>query len=376
MKRKVDVTRRTVLKGIAAAAAAGGPVWVGGRGPVRAVAQAKPSKLTVGAWGGLYGEAIHAAFTEPFEKATGVKVEYVRGGDASRIAKMRAEKGRQQLDVVFGTPTSASILSRELNALVPLSEKAALLPSLKDLPAMTRDPKIWTEVAVPPWTYAWTLVYRTDKIDAGWAKTVDSWHAVFDPKLKKKVGWPNITWGPGWGLTTLAMMGGAATVESGKPQDVAPGWALLPKMVPQVLTFWDGDDKAEQLISSGETWITIRSTFENSLFRKKGLPVDAFTNLKEGMIATNETISIVRSGDAAREDMAARYLNTALEVGPQAKLAEYFFTPINPKVKVPEPLAAQLLTREQVDKLNHFDAVWMGTQIDKWTEQWSKAIAS
>ena len=375
MKRQFDVTRRTVLKGITTTTL-GGPAWVGGLRPPRVLAQSKPAKITVGAWGGLYGEAIHASFGESFEKATGVKIEYVRGGDSSRIAKMRAEKGRQQLDVVFGTPTLASIVSRELNALVPLSEKLDLLPAFKDLPEASRDPKIWTDVAVPPWTYAWTLVYRTDKIDATWAKSVDTWHAVFDPKLKKKVGWPNITWGPGWGLTTLAMMGGAATVESGKPHDVAPGWALLPKMVPQVLTFWDGDDKAEQLISSGETWITIRSTFENSLFRKKGLPIDAFTNLKEGMIATNETVSIVRTGDKAREDMAAQYINNALTVEAQAKLAEYFFTPINPKVKPPEQLARQLLTREQVDKLNHFDSIWMGTQIDKWTEQWNKAIAS
>ena len=375
MKRDLGITRRTVLKGITTATA-GVSTWLGGIRPRRGLAQSKPSKITVGAWGGLYGEAIHASFTEPFEKATGVKVEYVRGGDSSRIAKMRAEKGRQQLDVAFGTPTLASILSRELNGLVPLSEKADLLPALKDLPAASRDPKIWTDVAVPPWTYAWTLVYRTDRIDSAWVKTVDSWHAVFDPKLKKKVGWPNIGWGPGWGLTTLAMMGGTATVESGKPHDVSPGWALLPKMVPQVLTFWDGDHKAEQLISSGETWITIRSTFENSQFRKKGLPVDAFTNLKEGLIATNETISIVRTGDKAREDMAARYVNNALEVAAQTKLAEYFFTPINPKAKAPEQVASQLLTREQVDKLNHFDWIWMGTQIDKWTEQWSKAIAS
>jgi spermidine/putrescine-binding protein len=197
------------------------------------------------------------------------------------------------------------------------------------------------------------------------------------PGLTRPGSWAEYldTTGPGWGLTTLAMMGSTATVESGKPHDVSPGWALLPKMVPQVLTFWDGDDKAEQLISSGETWITIRSTFENSLFRKKGLPVDAFTTLKEGMIATNETISIVRTGDKAREDMAARYVNNALEVAAQTKLAEYFFTPINPKAKLPEQLASQLLTRDQVDKLNHFDSIWMGTQIDKWTEQWNKAIA-
>lgn len=373
MARERNVMRRNVLKGMASAAiaGAGGTKW----GVPTVFAQSAPSKLTVGTWGGLYGEAIHASITEPFEKATGVTVEYVRGGDAARLAKMRTEKGRQQLDVIFGTPTLASVVSRELNALVPLSEKAKLLPALEELPRPMRDPKIWTEFLVPPWSYAWTLVYRTDKIDAGWAKSVNSWDVVFDERLKKRLAWPNVNIGPGFGLMTLSMMGGSGTLESGRPHDVEPGWRLLPKLVPQVVAFFDGDDKAEQLISSGEAWMIIRSTFESSLYKKKGLPIDAFTNLKEGMIAGFEAMAIVRSGDRGREDLAARYVNSALEVAAQTRLAEFFLPPVNPKAKISERLASQLPTREQVDKLNHFDRVFMSTQIDPWTERWNKAIA-
>ena len=37
---------------------------------------------------------------------------------------------------------------------------------------------------------------------------------------------------------------------------------------------------------------------------------------------------------------------------------------------------AEILTPEEVDGLNHFDWIWMGTQLDAWTERWNKALAA
>ena len=171
-------------------------------------------------------------------------------------------------------------------------------------------------------------------------------------------------------------MRGSGTIESGQPHDIEAGWDLLPTFKPQVLKFYDSDGEAEQLLRSGDTWITIRSTFENSLFRQKGLPVAAWTGVKEGMAATNEAISIIRTGDDQREDMAARYLNFCLSREAQSKLATFFATPLNPMAEVPAEIAAEILTPEEVDGLNHFDWIWMGTQLDAWTERWNKALAA
>ena len=74
--------------------------------------------------------------------------------------------------------------------------------------------------------------------------------------------------------------------------------------------------------------------------------------------------------------MGAIYLNHALSRQAQAKLATFFVTPINPNVELPSDLASQLLTREEVDNMNHFDWLWMGEMLDPWTEQWAKTLAS
>jgi len=372
MVAKYKVTRRKVLKG---AAAVGGGALASSFGAPMIWAQSTPTSINVGAWGGLYGDMIHGGVGESFEKETGIKINYVRGGDSAKMTQMRAEKGHQTLDAVYWTPTAASIMARELNEVVPIAEKADLIPNIASLTDSGRDPAIWSDYSLPPWTYGWTLLYRTDRIDEATAAGVNSWDVILDETYKNRIGWPNINWGNGWGLLTLAMMRGMGTVESGKPHDASAGWDLLEQFKPQVLKFYDNDGEAEQLLRSGDTWITIRSTFENSGFRQKGLPVNAFTSLKEGMAATNEAMSIIRTGDTAREDIAARYLNHALSKEAQAKLATFYVTPIVPGVDLPADLAAQLLTQEEVDAMNHFDWLWMGKRLDEWTEQWAKALA-
>ena len=373
MATKRKIGRRSFLKGTAGV---GGGVVASGLGAPMIWAQSEPTQLNVGAWGGLYGEMIHGYVGDMFEQETGVKINYVRGGDSAKLTQMRTEKGKQTLDVVYWTPTAASIMARETGEVVAISEKADLIPNMGELSDASRDTAIWSEYSLPPWTYAWGLVYRTDRIDESQAEAVDSWDVVLDKAYTRRIGWPNINWGNGWGVCTLAMMRDSGTVESGKPRDIEPGWELLKTFKDQVLKFYDNDGQAEQLLRSGDTWITIRSTFENSLFRKKGLPVNVWTDVKEGLAATNESISIIRSGDDKREDLAARYVNLCFSREAQSKLATFFATPLNPNATVPAEYAAEILTPEEVDGLNHFDWIWMGTQLDGWTERWNKALAA
>jgi len=371
-KKLEGLTRRHFIGAASAAAGASLAAKFAVPAFVRA---ATPEKITVGVWGGAWGDAVKASVGDPFEKKYGVKVEYIHGGDTERKAKMRAEKGRQTLDVAYWTPSAAYIIATENNALVPLSEKKALLPNVADLYKGMFEPQIWTEWTVAPWTYAWTLLYRTDKISATDAAKVNSWRAIFDPKWKGKVGWPNINWGNGWGLLTLALMEGEGTAESGKPHEIEKAWALVPQVKKQVTTFYGGDDEAATLIKSGETWVTLRSTFETFVYQKEGAPISMWTGLKEGMVATNEAMSIVRNGDPAREDLAAKWINLQLSPESQETLATHFFTPVNKNAKIPSEYKSKILTVQEIQKLNHFDWIWMGKMLDSWTEKWNRAIS-
>jgi spermidine/putrescine-binding protein len=253
---------------------------------------------------------------------------------------------------------------------------ASLIPNLADLYKNLADPNIWTEWGVAPWTYAWTLIYRTDKISKEDAAKVDSWAVLLDPKYKGKVGYPNINWGNGYALLVLALIQGQGTVESGHPREVDKGWELVPKIKSQVSTFTKSDMEAQTLFKSGEIWIAMRSSREVPVYQKEGVPTGMFTNLKEGMVATNEIISVVRSGNALREEMAARFVNKALSAEAQTVLAKNFFTPSNKRAQIPADVKDYVLTVDQLEKLNHWDWIWDAQMLDQWTERWNRMISS
>jgi putative spermidine/putrescine transport system substrate-binding protein len=339
-------------------------------------ASGKLDQLVVGCWGGSSGAAVKASVGDPFEKEFGVKVVYDYGGDTEHKAKVRAEKGHQRLDVLYNTPGTAYVLAKEANALVPIADMASLIPNLADLYKNLADPNIWTEWGVAPWTYAWTLIYRTDKISKEDAAKVDSWAVLLDPKYKGKVGYPNINWGNGYALLVLALIQGQGTVESGHPREVDKGWELVPKIKSQVSTFTKSDMEAQTLFKSGEIWIAMRSSREVPVYQKEGVPTGMFTNLKEGMVATNEIISVVRSGNALREEMAARFVNKALSAEAQTVLAKNFFTPSNKRAQIPADVKDYVLTVDQLEKLNHWDWIWDAQMLDQWTERWNRMISS
>lgn len=377
------ISRRDLLRHAAtvgAALGAGGP-FLASNSPAAApqptAAKKRPARLLVGIWAGAWGDAMDAAIGKPFEKQFAVKVEYAYGGSAQHFAKMRAEKGRQTLDVVGWNATYAFNFAKEVGQLVPLKEKAELMPNLKDMFERTNglvNPEIWTDYNVQIWTYAWTMVYRTDKISPADAKAFDSWWGIFDPKYKGKLGWGDIGWGLGWPLIWLAIMQGTGTIESGKPRDVEKAWELVPRLKDQVGVFFTNDNHRTKLIQMGEVALVPGSSMEFPILQQKGTPLGAWLNLKEGMTAPGDSFSIVRSGDSAREDTAAEFLNFALAPEQQTAFTKFYFTPTNKKAKILPEAESKALSFDQASKLLHVDQIWVASQRDAWQERWNKIM--
>lgn len=381
-------TRVTRRKFIAGFGWAGLGLMIGAAGcapsPVSSPTTAQPAqaptsapavdKIVVGCWGGVWGEAIKASVGDRFEKEFGVKVEYSYGGVTERLAKMRAEAGNQTLDVTYWTPTACAIADRELKAVVPLKEKAELLPNMKELHDSFLDQVIWTDSSVAPWLVTQTLLYRTDKIPDEYAAKVDSWRVIFDPQWKGRIGWSNINRGTGMGLLLLAMLEGQGTIESGKPHEIDKAWPLAKQLKDQVPTFYTSDNEATSQLKMGETWISQRSHVEAFRMQDEGVPVRAWMDLKEGLLSSNESLSIIRSGNAAREDLAARFINMALSKEAGEVLIGYYFSPVNKNAQPPSGQEDRVLTAKQMASIKHLDNVWMAEQYDGWLERWSKEL--
>src|SRR5208282_6871791 len=65
------------------------------------MASAQDKTLYVAAYGGSFEQTMRKEVFPPFEKAHGVNIEYVAGNSTDNLAKLQAQKGNQQIDVVL-----------------------------------------------------------------------------------------------------------------------------------------------------------------------------------------------------------------------------------------------------------------------------------
>src|SRR5882762_6004635 len=68
---------------------------------VPSVVSAQQKTLYVAGYGGSFEKTIRDEVIPAFEKANGVKVEYVAGNSTDTLAKLQAQKGNQQIDVAI-----------------------------------------------------------------------------------------------------------------------------------------------------------------------------------------------------------------------------------------------------------------------------------
>ncbi len=93
-------------------------------------------------WPEKYSSAVFAAFT----KETGVKVNFLRFSSGEALARVVAEKGNPQVDVLFGGPADTFAAGVEKGVFEPYAPKGA-----DKIPAKFKDPKNnWVGVAVNP----------------------------------------------------------------------------------------------------------------------------------------------------------------------------------------------------------------------------------
>src|SRR5579859_3985110 len=64
-------------------------------------ADAQDKTLYVGSYGGSYETIMKQQVIPPFEKASGVHVEYVSGNSSETLAKIQAQKGHEDLDLAI-----------------------------------------------------------------------------------------------------------------------------------------------------------------------------------------------------------------------------------------------------------------------------------
>lgn len=355
------VSRRSFVAGtlgaagaaLAADGRAGSVALAGQSTPALAPPDYEGRTLTSSSYGGSVEEMQTAAVFEPFEEATGADVTLVALYSADALARVRAERGSPQLDLVqFSGGQEKVAVAEELTQPLDLS----LVPNLSGVVERFRDPENrWATVNA----IAEGILYRTDQIES----PPTSWADFWLPEYQGHVAFPDIS--NGYGMNFLVM---AARINGGGEENIDPGFAALQEIASDATIFKTAAEVI-QLFSQGDIWIMPYDSAAAFRAEEQGLPV-AFATPTEGAPAIFLTASVVAGSDNA--DVANSLINFFLTPDAQVRAAqELRYAPVLSSVPLEPEVASQIPSVDQLLELNS-DAINAGRP--EWTERWNREI--
>lgn len=322
-------------------------------------ARAEDKILYVGSYGGSYETIMKQQVIPPFEKATGVHVDYVSGNSSETLAKIQAQRGHEDLDLAIiddGPMYQAKALG-----LCAKLKPGANAADIYDLARMGDD-------AVATGVVAVGLAYDARAFEkAGW-KPPASWADLVDKKFERKVAIPGID--NTYGLVALLMY---AKQNGGGTDQIDPGFTYLAKQVaPNVRAFESSPGRMSELFQSGEVSLAIWGSGRVNALADTGFPIK-FVYPKEGAAALLIAACVVNG--APHEAAAQAFLDYLLSPDVQKLLAAAGNGPVNKKVQLAPDLAARLpYGPEEISKLVAFDWSKINPKRDEWTKRWNREI--
>ena len=314
MTRSIRPSRRVFLQtGLAGAVAASLP----------RVAKAQAREVVVaGAAGqaGLYRELLFPVV----EKKRNLKVLFDGTRSLVNLEKLRADKARPKIDVVY-MDDPVMITAMEEGLIEPLTP--AKVPNLAKLvPTAVLQNAAWVNFAAP-----WVGVAYNTKLMPTAPK---SWAELWDPKHKGKVIIPSLQNTEG-----VWMLFVAAHLETGKPlkdaqYEIDAAFKRLAALKPNLSNVYTNLPQAQNLLETGEAAMIAGQMSAYTLPRKmEGAPID-LALMSEAVFSMPWGVGLVKN--APSPDLGAAYLDDILGAEIQSILLEKTAAlPTNSEVPVP-----------------------------------------
>jgi putative spermidine/putrescine transport system substrate-binding protein len=318
--------------------------------------------IRVATWGGSWRDRIQELIGAEFEKRGG-KVEYVIGNALENFNKLIAARGQKPpFDVMeFQSDLWKPLTDAGFLAPLPLAQ----LPNAANHTAQQHD-----DVTINTWTLEEGIVYNADKFkELGIAKP-EKYSDLFSDKLKGRVAWPDISYGP------YAIIG-LSTEFGGDELNIDPGLKRLQEA--KLGYFYKSSVELSTKFASGDVWAAPWHAGWALRVKRTNVPLAiSFPKVKDrqGVIASG-MIGIVKGTDVqkAAEFWVNRYLSPEVQerLGSANGIA-----PINPaalSAMKSDPLLAELmlLTPESIAKAYAID--WAKIDLSAIVSKWNRAIA-
>lgn len=350
------LTRRTFLT-VAGATAAAFAV------PNVVFGQAKPfagKTLSVHFWSGPEGDTIIKNVVDPFKAETGAQVVIDYGNTANSIAKLRAQKNDPQLDVTMMDDVGVYETAPE-GLLMKLDR--AKIPNLKYV-----DPQFIVKdgLGIGFFTFADTLVYNTNY----YKSAPTSYAALWDPKLKGKVGLPTSD-----GTDAMKLLVLSAKLAGGDEFHIEPGLKKLAALKPNVHSFISDFAAAGELMKKGDIVLMYYIPYLWKEQMAKGYPIRGTMKVKEGVYTAIGTCAIPK-GHPGSQELAELFINKALSVPAQVGMATgLWWGPTNKNVKISDrSVTENLVMPEDFPRVLKVDPVHLAKVRQQWIQQYDQAL--
>ena len=310
-------------------------------------------KIVVQSWGGPWADAMKAAWFDPFEKATGVKVELrPQGAMMEALAKLKAAKDKMDVDVwVTGLTPTALADEAGIVATIPRDR----LTNARHIPANMISDK---------WVAAFTIFYGAvyNKEKTGFE--MKSWNDMFDPRLKGKLAVPHATGYTGKFIVLLAWLGG------GGEKNIDPGFALANRLKPNIAVISRSDPESIKLLTSGEVAAAMMMPVGNYLQIRKSGPQFVFVAPEPYVPANFNNFAVMKNSPNNAD--AIRFVDFAIGKAAQEDFARRVdVLPANSEAKAPDSLAAFAPPRE---KMRFPDDDTITKNLPAWADRWNREI--
>lgn len=317
--------------------------------------------LYVGGYGGSTEQLFKDKVIPAFEAKSGAKVVYVPGNSTDILAKLQAQKGRQEISVAL--IDDGPLYQAVGQGLCAKVEDSGPVKELYPNARMIGDRSVGLGFI------ASGLAYNKDVFAKNNWPAPTSWQDLADPKYKQKVVIPPIT--NGYGLLTLVMM---SRLNGGGEDRMDPGFDVMAKKVaPNVLAWEPSPGKMAQMLQTGEAALVVWGNGRVQAVVDQGAPVE-FVYPKEGAVVIMTGACVVEG--APQGKLGQQFLQHLLSAETQALLAtSQGWGPVNRNTKLPPDVVKRVVYGpDRVKALISPNYEVINARRAEWTNRWNRSV--
>lgn len=323
-------------------------------------AMAQEKTLYLGSYGGSTETLMKEKIIPDFEKEYGVTVEYVAGNSTENLARLQAQEGNQELDVVLlddGPMYQARALGfcDELTGISNLDD-------LYDIAKIGDD-------AVGMGFVATGFTYNTELFEENGWEPPKTWTDLADEKYEGRLAIPPIS--NTYGLHTLIML---ARANGGGEKDIDAGFDYLAdEVADNVLAFEPSPGRMSELFQSEEIVLSVWGSGRAVSLIDTGFP-GAFAYPEDGAVALMIAACPVVDSNVPEEAQAL--IDYILDPENQVYFAEtQGWGPVNKNTELDEETASRVpYGPDQIGNLVAIDWDTANQNRHDWTRRWDREI--